>query len=205
MSSPPLMRLPGSLLSPQLGLGPLHEGIGRRCRTNVCKSHLPRCGIAKTGSIPPTPSRPGHRFRARGNSSTLWLLSRRLLGRPDEDAEEGRHRNGPARAGLQSQTGHEHHGRRPAERSHERGPGAGRRQVPDPANRPPGTANPGPRDPVRQTDRQNRRHPSDKSSKHTGRHTGKAARVSAPPGPEAEVFQTPLINLSARFPTIRRL
>ena len=102
------------------------------------------------------------------NSSTLLLLSRRLFGRPDEDAEEGRYGIGPARACRQSRTGHEHHGHRPAERSHERSLGARRRQFPHPANWPPGTANPGPRDPVRQANRQNRRHPSDKSSQPTG-------------------------------------
>ena len=38
---------------------------------------------------------------------------------PDEDAETGEDRDGPARAGLQSQARHEHHGHRPADRGDE--------------------------------------------------------------------------------------
>ena len=46
---------------------------------------------------------------------------------PDAHPQEGRHRDGLARAGLQSQKGHEDHRHRPVDPSYERGIGARRR------------------------------------------------------------------------------
>ncbi len=110
----------------------------RRYWTTACQGCAikDRCTTGKERRI--TRGRPKAARRASGENAPAARNRRASLWHhqaldginalPDEDAETGRHRNCLARAGLQSQTRHEHHGHQPPDRSNERSIGARRLQ-----------------------------------------------------------------------------